>query len=197
MTSVIPRHVICVLGNWRDFDLVKRAISRVGDPEFELDPDYSQLSPDERMVDAFEASYDRVSQTMTEKDWKAIREHSAVAYILSPPLVKGTALDLSGKMLSLTAALLHDGGVAAKSESAGIAHGRDQWLELNHMYDIAGKEADEQKKAATLYWSWVRRPLLSDREKQFYSCGMHLLGETDIEIDSTVLDEAINHYVYL
>jgi hypothetical protein len=41
-----------------------------------------------------------------------------------------SAVALSGQALSLTAAILRAGGVAAKGESAGIAHGRNCWLEL-------------------------------------------------------------------
>lgn len=51
----------------------------------------------------------------------------------------------------------------------------------------AGKRAatahargDKLERAAALYAAWVRRPI---RDKQIlYSCGMHLLGERDIEL---------------
>ncbi len=191
MTSVAPRHVVCVLGNWRSLDGFEEIVERTTGADFNLDKEYSQLARDGRMEEAFEVSYDRVMPTMLEDDWKAVQEHSAVVYVMSPPMQKEKALDVSGKMLNLVAALLENGGVAAKSESAGIAHGRDKWLQLDQEYNDASKEKDDHRKAATLYSAWVRRPLLS-REKQYYSCGMHLLGEYDVEIDSSIdVDEAI------
>ncbi|MFN7890846.1 MAG: hypothetical protein ACK5OC_11190 [Pirellula sp.] len=34
---------------------------------FELDREFSQLSPDDRMMDSFDASYDRASPSMSKK----------------------------------------------------------------------------------------------------------------------------------
>lgn len=119
LMEILPRHVICILGPWRDFSSVHAAVSACGD-DFTLDEEYSQLSPDERMVTAFEASMDRFNPTITDEDWDGIRSHSAVAYILSPPIPQSAAESISARALLLTAMLLNQDGLAAKSESMGL-----------------------------------------------------------------------------
>jgi hypothetical protein len=185
MATMMPRHVLCVLGEWSDFGSAERVIRRVGGPEFELDREFSQLAPDGRMVAAFEAACDRVAPSMTKADWRAVRRHTAVAYVLSPPVGKDHASDFSGRALSVIAALLQERGVAAKGEASGIAHGRDRWTELAAAYTKATKQSDAGAQMATLYRAWVRRPIVDEIDAVFYSCGMHLLGERDIEIDSS------------
>jgi hypothetical protein len=192
MASAAPRHVICILGKWGDFNEVEAIVRQLGGPGFELDREFSQLEPDSRMLTSFEASYDRVAPSMTEKDWRAIRRHTAVAYVLSPPLRKNLAAEVSGVALLLTAALLVEGGEAAKGESAGIAHGRAQWMSLATEYYRATERGDSHAQGATLYRAWVRRPLFDEDEAVYYSCGMHLLGARDIEIESSLdLDTAL------
>jgi hypothetical protein len=186
MATVVPRHVICILGKWRDLDEVDAIVRQLGGSGFELDREFSQLSPDSRMMSSFDASYDRVAPSMTEEDWRAVAEHTAVAYVLSPPIWKEQAADISGLALLLTAALLRGGGVAAKGEGAGIAHGKARWLELAADFVRARKQADTHAQGATLYWTWVRRPLLDADDAVYYSCGMHLLGERDIEIETSL-----------
>lgn len=192
MPTVLPRHVLCVLGEWNDLESVEVIVRKLGGPGFELDHEFSQLSPDARMPTSFEASYDRVTPSMTEKDWQAVRTHMAVAYVLSPPIQKSHAVEISGRVLLLTAALLREGGVAAKGEAAGVAHGRAKWMELATTYAKAAEMTDMHALCATLYFAWVRRPLLDEDGRVLYSCGMHLLGEPDIEIASPLdLDSAI------
>jgi hypothetical protein len=80
----------------------------------------------------------------------------------------------------MIAMLFQGGAIAIKGESAGIAHGRTRWLELS------AKAASEQplERSRALMSAWVRRPLMD--EDVVYSCGMHLLGERDVEIPATV-----------
>lgn len=186
MPKVVPRHVICALGNWRDLDEVDSLVRQEDFPGFELDREFSQLSPDDRMMDSFDASYDRVSPSMSDEDWNAVRTHGAVAYVLSPPIRKDHAADISGRALLLTAALLRGGAVAARGEGAGIAHGRARWLELAEEFARAREDGDTLTEGARLYWAWVRRPMMDDDEGVYYSCGMHLLGERDIEIEASL-----------
>jgi hypothetical protein len=176
---------------------VDQIVRRVGGAGFRLDREFSQLTPDRRMIASFEASYDRVSPSMTEEDWQAVRQHSAVAYVLSPPIPKGQAGDISGRALLLTAALLEQGGVAAKGEGAGIAHGRARWTELADDYARARERAEAFTQGATLYRAWMRRPLLDESEAVFYSCGMHSLGERDVEIESSLGVDAAVRWVDL
>lgn len=182
----MPRHVICVLGNWHDLDDVDAIVRQKGIPGFELDREFSRLTPDDRMMASFDAFYDRESPSMSKEDWDAVRTHSAVAYVLSPPISRDQAADISGRALLLTAALLRGGGVAAKSEGAGIAHGRARWLKLADECLRAREGGDTFTEGASLYWAWVRRPIGSDHDSVYYSCGMHLLGERDVEIESSL-----------
>jgi hypothetical protein len=184
METVLPRHVICVLGKWRDLDEVDAVVGQLGDSGFELDREFSQLVRDSRMKKSFDVSYDRVNPSMTDEDWRAVRDHKAVAYILSPPIQKELAADISGLALLLTAALLQRGGIAAKGETAGIAHGRARWLELAADFGRAREQGNTVDEGATLYRAWVKRPLLGEEDEVYYSCGMHLLGERDIEIEA-------------
>jgi hypothetical protein len=75
--------------------------------------------------------------------------------VLSPPIRKERAADISGRALLLTAALLQAGGVAAKGEGAGIAHGRARWLELAGKFARARENGDTHAEGASLYWAWV------------------------------------------
>ncbi len=139
------------------------------------------------MMTSFDGSYDRVSPSMTDEDWDAIERHTAVAYVLSPPILKElVAADISGLALLLTAALLKRGGIAAKGEGAGIAHGRARWLKLAEDFARAREKGDSHTEGATLYWAWVRRPMIDADENVYYSCGMHLLSEPDVEIESSL-----------
>lgn len=178
--KVHPRHVICVLGKWQDWSEVETVL-RASPCEFKLDRDYSQLSPDPRMPRAFEASLDRARSSLRDRDLKNIRSHTAVAYILSPPLPANDAEKISGEALLLTAEILKRGGVAAKSESAGLAHGRTRWIELAKKY-LANKDDDSPAAGEALYEAWVQRIIHDESSATYYSCGMHLLGHRDTEV---------------
>lgn len=183
--DILPRHVICILGSWRDFSDVQAAVSACGG-DFTLDKEYSQLSPDDRMSTAFEASLDRFDPTITDEDWDNIRSHTAVAYILSPPMSQPAAESISARALLLTAMLLNQGGLAAKSESAGLAHGRQRWIELGRKYSAATDQDDAHTASAMLYWAWVQRAIHDTSTATLYSVGMHLLGQRDTEIDDSL-----------
>jgi|GEM_PF-579275 len=114
MPTVLPRNVICVPGNWRDLDEVDEIVRHESFSGFKLDREFSQLSADHRMMDSFEASYDRVAPSMSDEDWNAVRTHSAVAYVPSPPIINEHAADISGRALLLTAALLRGGRRCSK-----------------------------------------------------------------------------------
>lgn len=178
--SIRPRHVACVLGKWKSFDDVERLIEDVGGKGFALDEEYSIEAADPRMKRAFEVSIDRVKPSFDDSDKKAVAEHRAVAYVLSPPIEAKHAQAISKKMLAIIGALLEAGGTAAKGESSGIAHGRKRWMELAQL----AKDSDKLTSASALLDAWVRRPLEDEDRAVFYSCGMHLLGERDIELPS-------------
>lgn len=173
--TVEPRHVICVLGTWKTFEPVEKLLAGTG---CELDTEYSILERDDRMPRAFDASADRVEPSISSKDEKAIAKHTAVAYVLSPPLPKAEAMHTSARVLRVIGAFLDGGGgLAVKCESAGIAHGAARWRELAKQ--LSRKSLLD--RATALRLAFVRRPI-GDDDGVLYSCGMHLLGERDIEV---------------
>ena len=176
-----PRHVVCLLGRWRSLDALEDLVARLTGDGLEVDRELSVLEADPRMKRSFELAADRRSPSITDDDRHAIEQHTAVAYVLSPPLPRGGERELSRRMLSVIAAALEDGGaLAVKGESSGIAHGHERWLEL------ARQSASSEPFVAELALerAWVRQPLV-DREV-YYSCGMHLLGEPDVEVPVSV-----------
>ncbi len=177
--KIQPRHVICVLGQWDDFSSVQSIVDSVS-PAFVLDLEYSQLEPDKRMKDAFKASLDRSKPTIQGAEWRTIDSHTAVAYVLSPPIAKAEAESIAATALLLVAELLKKGGVAAKSESAGLAHGRDHWLELARQYRKATKAGVTHTASVALYRAWVQRAIHDEDTHSLYSVGMHLLGHRDV-----------------
>lgn len=172
-TTILPRQILCALGAWTDLDVLEATLPG----GFSLDRAESRLEPDPRMEKAFAASADRVVPSMSDEDLSAIRDHAAVAYILCPRLTPSMARASAATTLALVKRLFEAGAVAIKSESGGIAHGRARWLELAQM-----SAADDPFDAAlALYFAFVRRPLLA--KPVYHSCGMHLLGEPDVEIE--------------
>ena len=172
--SVIPRQVLCVLGSWASLEEVDAILAST--PGFTLDRAESKLAHDASMERAFEVAADRVTPSMTDADEAAIRDHTAVAYVLSPPLEEGAARPLASAALALVTRLFEAGASAIKSESAGIAHGKERWQKLAEL----ATSSDPVDAALALYLAFVRRPLIS--EDVYYSCGMHLLGEPDVEV---------------
>ncbi|MER6993690.1 hypothetical protein ABT337_30815 [Saccharopolyspora hirsuta] len=169
-TSVQPLHVLCVLGSGMDLDGVELAVRAIGGPFFSLDRDESRAEHDPRMPDAFAACLAEL--TFTDADWDAVADHDSVAYVLA----KGGqehAEHISERMLAVTAELFERwGATAVKSESSALAHSRDTWLAL----------ADAADAPEALRQAWVKRPILD--EDVLYTCGMHLLGAPDVELQA-------------
>jgi hypothetical protein len=189
-TVVDPRHsqhVICVVGAKLDFARISGVVERVGGSGFDLDVDSAQDFPDDRMTEAFDVSADLVEPSFTDRDREAVAEHRAVGYVLGPRARSDDAFDVTVRMLELIAALLQEGGVdAAKSESSNITHGRERWLHLAASVAAANERVG---KAGPLYSAFVRRPLSTGLV--YHSCGMHLLGEPDVEITAADDDRGI------
>ncbi|WP_301174389.1 hypothetical protein [Actinomadura geliboluensis] len=175
MSDVIPRHVLCVLGSGSGFGLAEMERIAGAFGGFVLDREYSQDEPDPRMPEAFEASMAGVP--FGEADRDAVASHDTVGYLLSAPMMRGLAADTSRRLLEVTAALLRSGAAAVKNESSGVAHGRDRWLALGEQ----AAEAKDEELAAVLVNAWVKRPIYDG--EVLYSCGMHLLGAPDVEIE--------------
>ncbi|MEV1171785.1 hypothetical protein [Nonomuraea sp. NPDC049784] len=173
MSEAFPRHVLCVLGSGLDLSEMERIAAGFGG--FVLDREYSEAEHDPRMPEAFKASM--AAASFDEADWDAVESHDTVGYLLSAPMMRSLAFDTSRRLLAVTAALLRSGAVAVKNESSGIAHGLDRWLALA---DRAADVTDEGL-AGALVAAWVKRPIYDGQV--LYSCGMHLLGAPEVEIE--------------
>ena len=174
-----PRHVICILGNWENFDVIESILKERLIP-FTLDRDYSILSPNPKMKQSFLVNQDKLPSTLTSQDWKAVEEHSAVAYILSEPLETHNAEAISGEALLLIQRLFNHGAIAAQSESAGLTHGKAKWIKLAEKYRDAHENGTEFDVGIVLYQAWVQRGIVEHNHIS-YTLGMHLLGQRDIE----------------
>ncbi|MEU7749168.1 hypothetical protein [Nonomuraea sp. NPDC049158] len=189
MSEAFPRHVLCVLGSGLALSEMERIASGFGG--FVLDREYSEAEPDPRMPEAFKASM--AAASFDEADWAAVESHDTVGYLLSAPMMRELAFDTSRRLLAVTAALLRAGATAVKNESSGITHGRDRWLALadqaadmtdESLADVTGEgQADvtDEGLAGALVAAWVKRPLYDGQV--LYSCGMHLLGAPEVEIE--------------
>ena len=182
-SDVLARHVLCILGRWQDFSIVRQVLD-ASYPDFTLDVEFSILSADDRMVRAFEVSAQVGCSTLTSDDLDDIGVHSAVAYVLSPPLLPELSESVSARALQLTGTLLRHGALAAKSESAGLAHGKETWLELAQKHQTSTESGDLHSARAALYHAWVQRPIVDDSIQ--YSVGMHLLGLPDTEVEAAL-----------
>ena len=173
------RHVICALGKWQSFEPVEKALSEhpFG---FSLNKDYSILQSNPRMQSSFQVNQDKLPSSMTEEDWKAVDDHSAVAYILSPPIEASKAELIAVQALRVIISLFQCGATAIQSESAGLAHGKKRWLNLAAESTQAEDVSDLPKMGASLYYAWVQKGIV-EQNRLNYTLGMHLLGHRDIE----------------
>src|SRR5262245_35420581 len=102
MATILPRHVLCVLGNWSTLEPLQALVDESASG-FTIDTEYSTTAPDPRMQKAFEESMDRVNPSFDEDDEAAVEAHRAVAYILSPPIPQPRAREISSRALALVA----------------------------------------------------------------------------------------------
>ncbi|NVJ62065.1 MAG: hypothetical protein HWE27_16865 [Gammaproteobacteria bacterium] len=185
--DIQPRHVICVLSS-NQFEI--RALCAKY-PGFIYDEEYSHNHYEEGMVESFEASKDRLFPSFTDSDIQAIESHSAVNYILSPPMRKGEEVEVSKNALAFVADSFSFGALAVKGESSGIAHGKERWLELHEQTN------SPDKLHSVLYRAWVRLPI--SEEDKLYSVGMHLIGlkDTEIEVSEDAVYDLDSFLLYL
>ncbi|GAA4495427.1 hypothetical protein GCM10023191_036110 [Actinoallomurus oryzae] len=174
MSEAFPRHVLCVLGSGLDLSEMERIAAGFGG--FVLDREYSEAAPDPRMPEAFEACM--AAASFDEADRAAVESHDTVGYLLSAPMMREPAADTSRRLLAATAALLRSGATAVKNESSGLTHGRNRWASLA---DRAA-DAEGEELAIALVDAWVKRPIYDG--DVLYSCGMHLLGAPEVEIEA-------------
>ncbi|GIH97330.1 hypothetical protein ACFFMN_38235 [Planobispora siamensis] len=199
--DILPQHVLCVLGSGLDPRMVEEVVGRAGGPGFVVDREAFLRVHDPRMPRSFEACL--MDDSFEESDEEAVRTHDSVVYVLSPPMPQHIAFnprrsvlvgeehgyklpggawsevfDVSRRTLEVAGALLRSGATAVKNESSGLTHGRDQWLLLA---DRAAEATDWAELSIVLFNAWVKRPIAS--ANLLRSCGMHLLGAPDVELE--------------
>ncbi|KRA84640.1 hypothetical protein ASD76_05805 [Altererythrobacter sp. Root672] len=192
-SAVQPRHILCILGATHDLQPLRdvvTAVSKAGEyaEGFNIDGDYSQEEPDDRMVASFDICRDRVEPgAWTEADAQAVADHQSVLYVLSPPMTQDNSVAFSMAALMLIDDLLDAGAVAIKAESAGAAHGVQRWRDLvaEAAAAVASDDQLEQRRIARL--AFAKRPLSS--EAYFESVGFHLVGLPDVHVAQLAGDE--------
>lgn len=188
-SEVKPRHVLCLLGGRRPFselcETIQSAIDRFA-TGFEIDYTFSEDAPDDRMPMSFEVCWDRVHKgAWTKSDEEAVSDHRSVIYVLGPPMTQADAVETSAAALRLVVDALENGIVAAKGESAGVAHGAARWQALAR--EAKGQTGATLARPCRL--AFGKRPI--GTSKHLYSIGFHLVGIPDVYAPRTLSDDEL------
>ncbi|CAN7577820.1 hypothetical protein LJR251_004111 [Rhizobium rhizogenes] len=184
-SSYTPRHVLCFLGKENGLAALRQnaraAIDLFAD-DFTVDEEFSQDEPDDRMERSFNICWDRVDpNAYQETDEDAVAGHGSVLYVLGPSMTADIAVTTSAKALMFVQYMLDHGAIAAKGESAGVAHGMRRWKELFEQARDAAASHDLLILARICRLAFARRPIGDDAEGMA-SVGFHLIGLPDVLI---------------
>lgn len=147
-------------------------------PGFSVDYEFSLEGGDERMGSSFTVCWDRVHRGAWEtSDEDAVAGHGSVLYVLSPPMTADTAVEVSADALALVGYMLDHGAIAAKGESAGVAHGVTRWRELVGLAAAARKNAARLELCRQCRLALSKRPLESNGLE---TVGFHLVGLPEV-----------------
>lgn len=179
-TEHLPKNVLCLPGNR---DLKARCLPILEEEGVE----YEFRGQDARMLTAFRASSPGVEPTLTAEDYKLIAAHKTVLYVPSKDFTARDAPAVSLALLRIGGRLLEAGALGMKCEGSGIAHSRKRWLEL-------AEQSMQCPSASPDFWSamfraYVQYPL--DDGDDFNTCGMHLLGQPDVIVSNSLLQQAL------
>lgn len=185
-SSVKPRHVLCFLGKDESLLHPPKAVARtIADFNFEIDRTYSQAKPDPHMERSFGVCWDRVfPKAWSAADEAAVINHKSVLYVRSPPVEQQKAPACSAAALLIVDEMFDAGAIAAKGESAGIAHGVARWRSLadqarkGSMTSQGLRMTPAVTKACRL--AFAKRPLAGDRYCE--TVGYHLVGLPEIYV---------------
>ncbi len=184
--SLPPAMILNVLGNMESFDALKSEFEEMAAAAFvdtyRLDPEFSELVNDDRMLRSYSACMDRTEPSMTDQDWENIENHTASAYFIVRNIFsERTRISVSMVTARCLGNLIDKGMItAAKIETAGLAHGLVRWRELITQMTDAVEQRDQKSMLLALYKMFVRKPI-SDDDK-LYTCGMQNLGLPDFVI---------------
>lgn len=192
--SELPKIIIGVPGPWADSsELVAAVVEKSGGYLFAgmvLMHTETQESFELHFTDAdpqfTEAFGVAGTLNVDEGDVRRVADHAAVLYLLRD----GGSLEAARSAMRAASALLDCGGIGVKVESTGVAFPPETWRQLT---EDAGDEAT--RFAFTT---------LVGGDGEFYSCGMHNIGERDAVIKADVppdeaaaVLDAFNRYVVL
>lgn len=191
-SNVIPRHVLCFLGGKDGLAALRKAaqtaISQFAE-DFSIDEDYSANNADDRMEQSFTVCWDRVAENaFSETDERAVSDHGSVLYVLGPHVIGEKLVAVSATTLRFVQFMLDRGALAAKGESAGVAHGRNRWMELAGQAQAATTSNDTLAIASACRLAFTRRPIGDPTAGQsMETVGFHLVGLPDIVIEDVKL----------
>ncbi|BBO13928.1 hypothetical protein [Bradyrhizobium sp. TM102] len=185
-SSVKPRHVLCFLGKNESLLRPPKAVAEtIADLGFEIDRTHSQAKPDPHMERSFGVCWDRVfPKAWSASDEAAVANHKSVLYVLGPPMAQQKTAAFSAAALQIVDEMLDAGAVAAKGESAGVAHGIARWRGL---MDQARKGAITSQglsmtpavtRACRL--AFAKRPLAGN--SYYETVGYHLVGLPEVHV---------------
>jgi hypothetical protein len=193
VTGYLPRLILCVVGD-DAFRKAAESILRGNAIEHEWRP------KEPRMEHAFRCSVVRVRPSLTDQDFQRINQHTQALYFLSENYGSDKAAETCHKMIQVGAHLLRCGGWAMKCESSAVTHSHERWIQFADLADQGLHESrvpgasDEQLVAARVhFWlacfrAFVQLPI--QMEDAYYTCGMHLLGQADLIVGNSILEEA-------
>ena len=171
-----PQILLCALGASLA-PMVAAAGAFRCETAFKVDDDYSSDEADDRMERSFGVCWDRVvPDAYDETDEMAVENHSAVMYLVSPPVPRERIVGAMVDALRLIEHLLANGATAVKIENAGIAHGVARWRALAE----AARNAPDIRARARAVRDAVMKPIGGDH---FYeSIGHHLAGIPEVYV---------------
>jgi hypothetical protein len=181
----LPKLILCIPGD-DDFRSRSEPLLQQSGVEYEF------REHDERMLRAFEVSRSQLQPSLTDADFAAIGRHTSVLYVLSENYTAQQSAAVCARILHLGHQLLDAGGIAIKCESSGVAHSSGQWRKFdeNVRWNLAQPSGGAGDPWVTLFTAYVQAPIGS--EDDFYSCGMHLLGQPDMIVSHALMREAMD-----
>lgn len=194
--NVHPRIVLCVPGSWtNEADLGPHLVAQgwwQGEAGAWVDGDgrtIRLMDRDDRLPGAFlVANHGCHARPLADSDRDALAAHRSVAYVVGRVVERRRAWLEAVAMMGAADLLLQRGGHGVKCESSALAHSAAGWRELyaearNGLCER--READSLEARARLFGSlfeaYVQLPL--GHASGLRSCGMHLLGYRDAEIE--------------
>jgi hypothetical protein len=179
--GMLPRIVLCVLGDETFPARAAEAVPKAG-IELEAGP------ADPRMLGAFRAAASPWEKPLSPLEIAGIAGHRSVVYLVGPAMTAADAPVVALDFLASAAKLFEAGAVAIKSESSGLAHSRQRWLELAAAATGASDTDPEAqyRRWSALFSAHVQYPIAAD--DSYYTCGMHLLGHPDLIVETAAAE---------